>query len=75
MHDNKSLLLSWPSCETPRLGPPEAGHDPPGDVLDGPEVEGEEQDDGHEAADEALGEPAAEEVGCKRVVVTWVVRP
>ena len=29
------------------------------DVLDGPEVEGEEEDDEDKAADEAVGEPPA----------------
>ena len=45
-----------------KLGQPEPNEYSPSDVLDGPEVEGEEESDRDEAADETVGNEVAEQV-------------
>ena len=43
---------------------PEPHHDPPRHVLDCPEVQGEEEGDGHKVPDKVVREPVAQQVHC-----------
>jgi len=51
-----------PSIIVNVIPPPKANQNSSRDIFDGPEIDRQEDDDGKEAADEAVTEPAAEKV-------------